>query len=136
MFWDLEYFWIKFSILINARLSDLSGTFVQGTNICGTSQRDAMDQEKNPTFILVFYHFSSINWCVNHLNNTKRVHSNNFQHKSQHFHLLNSILSVKKIKICLFHILYDEKNINCTFKLNHVPPKLVCFKTDNFSGEN
>lgn len=58
---DLKYFWIKFSPLINARLSDLRGTFVQGTNVCGTSQRDAMDQEKNPAFILVFYHFSSIN---------------------------------------------------------------------------
>lgn len=43
---DLKYFWIKFSTLITARLSDLCGTFVQGTNVCGTSQRDAMDQEK------------------------------------------------------------------------------------------
>lgn len=66
----------------------------------------------------------------------KQLHSNNFQHKSQYFNLLNGILSVKKIKICLFPILYDEKYINCTFKLNHVLPKPVCFKTDNFSGEN
>lgn len=50
---DPKYFWIKFSTLINARLSDLKGTFVQGMNVCGTSQRDAMDQEKNPAFILV-----------------------------------------------------------------------------------
>lgn len=52
---DLECFWKKFSTLINARLSDLRGTFVQGMNVCGTSQRDAMDQEKNPAFILVYF---------------------------------------------------------------------------------
>lgn len=44
---DLKYFCIKFSTLITARLSDLRGTFVQGTKACGTSQRDAMDQEKS-----------------------------------------------------------------------------------------
>lgn len=42
----------------------------------------------------------------------------------------------EKSKSGLFYILYDEKYINCTFKLNHALPRLLCIKTDNFSGEN
>lgn len=53
---DLEYFWIKVSTLMNAGLSDLRG-FVEGMNVCGTSQRDAMDQEKNPALFWCFIVF-------------------------------------------------------------------------------
>lgn len=77
---------LKPQVFLDKILSDTRGTFVQGISVCGTSQRDAMDRSgENPAFILVFYHYSSINWYgVNRPHNMKQVHSNNFQHKSQH----------------------------------------------------
>lgn len=53
---------LKPQVFLDKILSDTRGTFVQGISVCGTSQRDAMDRSgENPAFILVFYHYSSIN---------------------------------------------------------------------------
>lgn len=131
---DLKYSWIKFSSLITARLSDVGGMFVQGGNVCEPAREMLWIRRKSCLYsgVVSFSQYKLIwrdpspQYEAGTISNTNPTVVSFTEQYS---------LS-EKSKSGLFYILYDEKYINCTFKLNHAPPKLLCIKTDNFSGEN
>lgn len=59
---DLKYFWIKFSTLITARLSDLRGTFVQGTKCVEPAREMLWIRRKSCLYlgILSFFQYKLI----------------------------------------------------------------------------